>query len=123
VGLVPVQIELARQLGLLLFSVVILGVGSLFYLRAQLGAGLRDGLMIGLVKKLDKPIAHVRGSIEVTVLLLGYLIGGPVGIGTVVTALTVGYSVQFFFKLGHFDKKSEQMNLLQLYRLLKSSKS
>jgi len=121
--LIPMQTELTGQLWLLLFSVMVLGVASLFYLRVQLGAGPRDCLMIGLVKKLDKPVAYVRGTIEVTVLILGYLMGGPVGIGTVVTALTVGYSVQFFFKLGRFDGKSEQMNLLQLYRLLKSSKS
>jgi uncharacterized membrane protein YczE len=45
--------------------------------------------------------------------------GGPVGMGTVVTALAVGYSVQFFFKLGHFSSKSNQIDLLQLYRFLK----
>jgi len=45
--------------------------------------------------------------------------GGPVGIGTIVTALAVGYSVQFFFKLGNFSSKSKQLDLLQLYRFLK----
>jgi len=121
--LIPVQTEITRQLGLLLFSIVIIGIASLFYLKVQLGAGPRDGLMIGLVKKLNKPVAYVRGAIEITALILGYLMGGPVGIGTLVTALTVGYSVQLFFKLGGFDGKSKQMNLLQIYRFLKSNKN
>jgi len=70
--LIPMQTELTGQLGLLLFSVMVLGVASLFYLRVQLGAGPRDCLTIGLVKKLDKPVAYVRGTIEVTVLILGH---------------------------------------------------
>ena len=120
--LIPVQVEIGRQFGLLMVSIVIMGIGSLFYLKAQLGAGPRDGLMIGMVKKLNKPVAYVRGAIEITALTLGYFLGGPAGIGTLVTALTVGYSVQLFFKLGSFEAKSEQMNLLELYRLLKNNK-
>jgi uncharacterized membrane protein YczE len=118
-NLIPMQTEIAGQLVMLLLSVLVLGVASLFYLRVQLGAGPRDGLMLGLTKKLDKPVAYIRTSMEVTVSIIGYLMGGPVAIGTVVTALTVGYSVQFFFKLGHLSSKSEQMDLLQLYRFLK----
>lgn len=118
-NIIPMQSELAGQLGLLFLSVVIFGAASLFYLRVQLGAGPRDSLMIGLVKKLDKPVVYIRGAIEVTVFVLGYLMGGPVGIGTVVTALTIGFSVQFFFKLGRFSGKSEQIDLLQLYDFLK----
>lgn len=121
--LIPVQTEIPWQLGLLLFSIVVMGIGSLFYLKVQLGAGPRDGLMIGLTKKLNKPLQYVRGGIEITVSILGYIMGGPVGIGTLVTAFTIGYSVQLFFKLGGFDGKSEQMNLLQLYRFLKSNKN
>jgi uncharacterized membrane protein YczE len=118
-NLIPTQTELFGQLLLLLLSVMIFGLASLFYLRVQLGAGPRDGLMLGLVKKLDKPVAHIRVTIEVTVLLLGFLMGGPVGIGTAIVALTMGYSVQFFFKLGRFRSKSKQIDILQLYRLLK----
>ncbi|HJX24020.1 MAG TPA: membrane protein [Candidatus Bathyarchaeia archaeon] len=118
-NLIPMQTELPGQLVLLLLSVMILGFASLLYLRVQLGAGPRDGLMLGVIKKLDKPVAYVRAAIEVAVLTLGFLMGGPVGIGTVVSALTVGISVQFFFKLGHFNGKSSQIDLLQLYRFLK----
>lgn len=120
--LIPQQTEPAPQFGLLLISIAVIGLGSFFYLRAQLGAGPRDSLMIGLIKKLNKPVAHVRAALELTALTLGYLMGGPVGIGTVVTALTIGYSIQFFFKLGRFNSEAEQMNLLELYKFLKGDK-
>ena len=114
-GIVPKPTDLAGQVALLLMSIVMIGAGSLFYLRVQLGAGPRDGLMVGLVRKLDRQVWLVRGSIEISVLVLGFLLGGPVGVGTVVTAFTVGYSVQAAFKLGKFEGKSPQMNLWQLY--------
>lgn len=122
-NVIPAQNELIGQIGLLASSIIAMGMGSLFYLKAQLGAGPRDSLMVGLVKKLNKPVFYVRSSIEVTALIVGYFLGGPVGIGTIVTALTIGYSVQSFFKLGRFDSKSEQMNLWQLYKFLKSGKT
>lgn len=117
-GLVPRPTDPLEQVMLLLLSVVLIGVGSLFYLRVQLGAGPRDGLMVGLVRRLDKQVWLVRGIIEVAVLVFGYLLGGPVGVGTVVTALTIGYSVQFAFRIGKYEGKSLQMNLWQLYDYL-----
>lgn len=117
-GLVP---RLDSPLGeylLLLGSVVALGIGSLLYMGPKLGAGPRDGLMLGFVHKLDKPVSQVRGGIEVTVLVLGYLLGGPVGVGTVITALTVGVSVQFFLRLGGYDRNTKHMNLYELAKSL-----
>ena len=121
-GIVPRPTDPLEQAALLLLSVVLIGVGSLFYLRVELGAGPRDGLMVGLVKTLNRRVWLIRGSIEVTVLVLGYFLGGPVGIGTVVTALTIGYSVQCAFKLGKFEGKSPQMNLWELYEYLLGKK-
>ena len=118
-NLIPTPSSPVEQFLLLLASIAVLGVGSYFYLRVQLGAGPRDGLMVGFVKRLNRPVAHVRGAIEVSVLVVGYIFGGPVGIGTVLTALTVGYSVQLAFRIGRFDsKKAKQLNLLELFRCL-----
>jgi uncharacterized membrane protein YczE len=122
-NLIPVQTELLGQLGLLATSILIFGLASLLYMRVQLGAGPRDSLMIGLVKKFDNPVIYVRSTVEVIVCLLGYLMSGPVGLGTLITALTIGPSVHFFFKLGRFNSKSEQMNLLRLYQFLKNEKT
>jgi uncharacterized membrane protein YczE len=74
--------------------------------------------MVGLVRRLDKQVWLARGIIEVVVLVFGYLLGGPVGVGTIVTALTIGYSVQFAFRIGKYEGKSLQMNLWQLYDYL-----
>jgi uncharacterized membrane protein YczE len=116
--LIPTPTDPMFQYLLLILSVAVLGVGSLFYMGVQLGAGPRDGLMLGLVRKLDKQVAYVRAGIEGTVLILGYLLGGPVGVGTVITALTTGYSVQLFFRLGRFNSKSKQLNLYELCQCL-----
>jgi uncharacterized membrane protein YczE len=121
--IIPRPTRLPGQLGLLLLSVILIGVGSLFYLRVELGAGPRDGLMMGLVKKLDRPVAQIRASIEFSVIVLGYLLGGPVGVGTLITALTVGYSVQYAFRLGGFDpKNADQLDLFGLWGFLKGRK-
>ncbi len=118
-GLLPLPSDDVGRFMMLFFSVVLIGVASYFYLRVRLGAGPRDGLMMGLMRRLNRPASTIRGTIEVTVLVAGYLLGGPVGIGTVVSAFTLGYSVQLAFKIGKFDPKSaDQVNLLRLIRCL-----
>jgi len=120
VGLLPIPSEFFSQFGMLLLSVGLLGLGSLLYLRVGLGAGPRDGLMMGLVKKTGRNVSTIRGAIEVTVLVLGYLLGGPVGIGTAISAVMVGPAVQLSFRLGGFDSKNtEQINVYELYRRLR----
>jgi uncharacterized membrane protein YczE len=103
---------------MLLFSVTMIGVASLLYMRVQLGAGPRDSLMVGLVSKLDKPVSTIRTMIEGTVLVIGYLLGGSVGVGTLVNAFLMGSTVQVFFKIGGFNAKSEQIDLYKLVRCL-----
>jgi uncharacterized membrane protein YczE len=118
-GLIPIPETLLWQLGLLFLSVVFLGVGSLLYLQVGLGAGPRDGLMMGLVKMTGRSVSTIRGAIEIAVLVIGYLLGGPVGIGTVISAVTVGYAVQLAFNLGGYSKDTKQLNIYELAKLLK----
>jgi uncharacterized protein len=72
-------------------GILIIGVGSALYLTANLGPGPRDGWMTGLHRRLGYPIATVRATIEVTVLLIGLALGGTVGVATFAFALLVGY--------------------------------
>jgi uncharacterized membrane protein YczE len=116
--LIPLPINLLERFLMLLISIILLGLGTLFHIRVQLGAGPRDGLMLGIVRVLDRPVFLIRGSLEITVCVLGYLLGGPVGIGTLITALTIGYSIQAAFKLGRFDPRSHQMDIYQLLKFL-----
>ena len=119
-NLLPTPYDFVGQLAMVIFSIFITGLATWLYLRVQLGAGPRDGLMVGFIRKLNKPIWLVRGLIEVTVLLVWWFMGGIVGIGTVIVALSVGYSIQLFFKLGKFDGKSKQSHLLEQYNELLS---
>ena len=71
-------------------AVVIVGLGSGFYLIANLGPGSRDGLMTGLQRMTNKPISLIRAIIEISVVIVGWYLGGMVGIGTIVFALAIG---------------------------------
>lgn len=87
------------QLFALFFAVVGNGLAGALYIGSQLGPGPRDGLMVGLSRVTGRSIRLVRTSLEVTVVLVGWLLGGIVGIGTVVYALGIGPVVQFFLPL------------------------
>ena len=76
-----------------IFAVLIVGIGSGFYLIANLGPGPRDGLMTGLQQKTNFPIALVRAFLEITVVSLGWYLGGTFGIGTLIFAFGVGPAV------------------------------
>ena len=107
------------QIVMLLVGILIIGWATYFYLRVNLGAGPRDGLMEGLVKKINKPVWMIRGAIEGTVLMMGYILGGPVGIGTLITASSIGFSVQFAFRIGRYSSKdTKHMSLIDLYKNL-----
>ena len=83
-------------------GVILIGAARGFSLTANLGPGPRDGLMTGLQRVSGWPIGWVRAGIEIVVLIAGWLLGGVVGIGTVVFALGVGYSVAVFMSLMKF---------------------
>jgi uncharacterized membrane protein YczE len=76
--------------------------------------------MMGLAKKLGRSIAGVRGGMELTIVTLGFLLKGPVGVGTLLMALSLGPAVQLAFSLGGFDSKNtEQLSFPRLARVLK----
>ncbi len=75
------------------FAVFLVGLGSGFYLIANLGPGPRDGLMTGLQRKTNLPIALIRAFLEITVVSIGWYLGGTVGIGTLLFAFGVGPAV------------------------------
>tara|TARA_B100001123_G_scaffold50278_1_gene51863 strand:- start:64 stop:717 length:654 start_codon:yes stop_codon:yes gene_type:complete len=81
------------QLLMAVISVFLVGLGSGFYLIANLGPGPRDGLMTGLQKKTNFPIASVRAFLEITVVITGWYLGGTVGLGTLLFAFGVGPAV------------------------------
>jgi uncharacterized membrane protein YczE len=97
----PPDVALVARLALMLGGVVVIAVGSGLYLSTDLGPGPRDGLMTGLHHRFGWSIRRARTVVELSVLGLGWLLGGTVGLGTVVFALGIGPLVQV--ALGVFD--------------------
>lgn len=90
---------LPLQIAMLLGGILGMGLGSAIYIGVDAGAGPRDSLMLAIRRTTGVSIRLARGIIEVTVVAVGWLLGGPAGIGTVVFALLIGPSVQAGFKL------------------------
>jgi len=82
-----------------LIGTIFVGIGSGLYLTANLGPGPRDGWMTGIQRITNIPIARVRATIEMTVLLLGYYLGGTLGLGTIIFALLIGHVVAISLQL------------------------
>ncbi len=95
---------LAARIALLIGGVLLNGVATGAYIGAGLGPGPRDGLMTGLAAR-GHPIRVVRTGIELTVLAVGWALGGTVGVGTVVYALSIGPLAHFFIPLLTIDER------------------
>ncbi len=87
---VPTPSNYIHQLFLAIISVITVGIGGGIYLVSNLGTGPRDGLMIGLQKLTNYPIAVVRATLEISVVSIGWYLGGTVGIGTLLFAFGIG---------------------------------
>lgn len=87
------------RLGMVVLGIALIGLGSGLYLTTNLGPGPRDGWMTGIHVRTRWPISAVRLGIEAVVLLAGWLLGGTVGLGTVLFALLIGPSVGYGLRL------------------------
>lgn len=102
-NLVPIFNSFAPSLLMLLLGVLTLGYGVFIYISAGFGAGPRDALMVGLTKITGKSVRFVKNTVEILALTIGYFLGGSVGIGTVILAISGGYFFQFAFKTMNFN--------------------
>ena len=100
---------------MLLCGLLVMAFASFFYISAGLGAGPRDSLMVGLAKKTKLPVGVCRNMIELTVMVIGWLLGGTVGLGTLLSAICMGIFIQWVFKLMKFDvKKVEHLTFAKM---------
>ncbi len=90
---VPTPDNYLYQIILAVLAVLTVGIGGGIYLVANLGPGPRDGLMVGLQKKTNLPIAAVRALLEISAVSIGWFLGGTVGIGTLLFAFGIGPAV------------------------------
>ncbi|MGO3603716.1 MAG: YczE/YyaS/YitT family protein [Enterococcus malodoratus] len=103
-NIIPQMTNFFSGVVLLLLGQVSICVGSYFYIGASLGCGPRDALMVALGKRMPNvPIGIVRGVIEGTVLLIGWLLGAKIGIGTVISVFGISFILETTFKILHFD--------------------
>ena len=105
-NVIPVFDHIILQLIMIILGMFTIALATFCYIGAGFGSGPRDGLMVALTKKTNKSVRFIRNSIEISVLAVGYLMGGFLGIGTLITAIAMGYFVQFVFKIFKFDIKS-----------------
>ncbi|MBP5600038.1 MAG: hypothetical protein J6X48_07190 [Lachnospiraceae bacterium] len=100
----PAPKNLAISLLYMTLGLFIIGYTQLFYMKASLGCGPRDTLLVGITRRLPKiPIGVVGIIIQGTATLIGYFLGGPVGLGTIICALLQGPIMQLCFKSVNFD--------------------
>jgi uncharacterized membrane protein YczE len=98
-AILPAPAWLPLRVAMMVGAVVLNAISTVLYIGAGLGPGPRDGLMTGLVVRTGLSVRIVRTSIEAVVLAIGWLLGGTVGVGTVVYAFGIGPLVQLFIRI------------------------
>lgn len=102
-NIIPIFTSVVPSFIMMLLGMLVLGYGCVLYMGVGLGTGPRDGLMVALTKRTGKSVRLVKNSVEILAITVGYFLGGSVGMGTAVMAITGGYFFQFAFKTANFD--------------------
>ena len=119
-GVIPTATNLWTGIAMLTAGMVVIAIATFFYISSGFGAGPRDSLMVALHRKTSLPVGLCRGIIEVLVTILGFLMGGLVGIGTIVTATLIGPFIQIVFHIVRFDPRTlHHESLADTYRCLR----
>lgn len=87
----------------LILGLFIISFGTYFYISSAFGAGPRDSFMVAIRRKTGLPVGFCRGILEVTVVIIGWFLGGMVGLGTIISAFAIGFCVQITFRLVKFE--------------------
>lgn len=118
-GLFPELSNPALGVVQLVAGLFVISFASYFYISSGFGAGPRDSLMVLLSRKTKYKVGTIRSAIEVTVTFIGFLLGGLLGWGTLLSAVLIGFCIQFTFKLLKFDpKKVVHEDFVSSYRKL-----
>lgn len=88
---------------IMLLGMELIAVGTYFYIGSAFGVGPRDALMVALTRKTNFPVGLIRATIEISVLVMGWLLDAPIGIGTAIVAFGMGPLVQITFQILNFD--------------------
>ena len=120
IDVIPLSANLPIGIFMLVAGFFVVSFGTCLYLKSSFGAGPRDNLMIVLNRKTKLPVGVCRGAVELIVTLVGWLLGGMLGVGTVISVLAAGFCIQAVFGIMKFDASSvNHETLAQTYRTLK----
>lgn len=118
-GVVPLANNFFLGLLMMAIGMIVIALATFFYIGSGFGAGPRDSLMVAVTRLTKLPVGVCRGSIEVMAVLAGWLLGGLLGIGTVVSAFSIGFFVQMTFKVIGFDPtKVKHEKLMDTFKVL-----
>ena len=96
---IPYQTDISLKLIQVFLGILVIGIGGSIYLIANLGPGPRDGLMTGISKKTKIPMAYVRNVLEISVVIIGWSLGGTAGVGTLIFAIMIGPAIVAYMYL------------------------
>lgn len=123
-GWIPLMENLFSGVLMLLGGLELLAIGTWLYMKSALGVGPRDALMVALARKTGRSVGLCRAVVEIGVIVVGWLLGGQVGIGTVISAVGLGSLFNLNFALLHFKAAElHQENLRETFHNLKSGRS
>ena len=113
-GIIPsIESNLFLQLSMLLLAVLLMGIASAIYIGVDAGAGPRDSLMLAVHRTTNLSLRLGRAMIEIVVVAVGWLLGGPLGVGTLIFALLIGPAVQWAFKLFKVQTHTPQTEIVE----------
>lgn len=118
-NLIPPANHIIIQVLYLIIGIWILALGIYTYISVGYGAGPRDGLMVGLVNKTGKSVSAVRTFTEGMALFIGFILGGQIGIGTLITAFSIGHAIQVIFKWRNYNPKvNKHLSIVEFFTMI-----
>jgi len=103
IDVIPLAPNMAIGIVMLVAGLLVISLATYFYIRSAFGAGPRDNLMVVIKRKTKLPIGVCRSIVELTVTFAGWRLGGMVGIGTLISVVAVGFSIQLVFTIFKFN--------------------
>lgn len=103
IDIIPIMADWLSGFMVLVAGLFVISLASYFYIGSGFGAGPRDSLMVALTRKIGLPVGLCRGCIELAAVISGWILGGMVGAGTVISAFVIGFCVQITFWMLRFD--------------------
>lgn len=118
---IPIMKSFSSGLIMLFVGMFIIAAASFFYISSSFGAGPRDSLMVAVEKKTGFTVGTSKALIEGAVVFTGWLLGGPIGLGTVIAAFGIGFCIEIVFRLVDFDPSEiEHESFLNTYAKIRN---